>query len=323
MYHAFLRNILFYFLILFTIGIANIEGLMEVGIFSDFVISFVGFYTLLYGICWIHYGLLWRLYFEKGQYAKYGILFVILVLITSQVFNLGNPGDIKSWMANVFSSLVIIIFGLGISLIYKYVYIDRLKLRNDLINSQVEIAVLKNQMNPHFLFNALNNLYSLSLTEPQNISHHIEIIADMMRYQVEVSKKEQISLEEEIKFLQQYVSYEQLKIGKRGAINFEIRVDASPQISPMILFPLIENAVKYGSVVSQPCISISIILIGKQLSFYVENTYNVAFNTENNSTNIGIKNISRRLELLYPDQHKLIIEPYQDKYIVKLSLRLI
>jgi two-component system LytT family sensor kinase len=322
MYHAFLRNILFYFLILFTIGIANIEGLMEVGIFSDVVISFVGFYTLLYGICWVHYELLWKLYFEKGQYTKYIILLVILVIFTSQVVNLGNRGDINSWTATVFSSLVIIIFGLGISLIYKYVYIDRLKLKNDLINSQTEITVLKNQMNPHFLFNALNNLYSLSLTEPQNVSHHIEIIADMMRYQIEVTKKEQISLEEEIKFLQQYVSYEQLKIGKRGVINFEISVDTSLKISPMILFPLIENAVKYGSRVNQPFISISIILIGKQLNFYAENTYNVAFNTENNSTNIGIKNISRRLELLYPDQHKLIIKLDKDKYIIKLSLKL-
>lgn len=320
--HALLRNLFFYCLVLLIVAVANLGVIRELGMTSVEITEFLGFYTLIYGGCWVHNALCFNRYFAKGTYLTYSALVVGLVIVLTILLNIGNRNSTDSWFTNGLSSAIILVFGLGIQLIYRYVLVERQRLQTDLHNSRTEVWALKAQMNPHFLFNALNNLYALSVSEPERVPPHIEVISDMLRYQIDVSRKETIPLAEEIRFIRQYVCFEQLKLGKRGRIALHIQADESLFIAPMLLQPFVENAVKFGSRVSQPAITIQIMLTDHRLTFIVYNTVDPAPNTKPASTGIGIANTRRRLDLLFPDRYTLDIDEQPEQYRVHLTIDL-
>ena len=186
-------------------------------------------------------------------------------------------------------------------------------------------------MNPHFFFNTLNNLYALSLDKSERVPEVILKISDLMRYMLESSKNRKVELTQEINFLQNYLSLERLRISTNSDVNFNVagKTDGK-MIAPMLLIPFIENSFKHGVSTStmNKYVHIDLKIEEKNLFFFIENNKQEKNKQENNkedehsSSKSGLKNVTRRLDLLYPDRYKLYIEEKEKSYKVNLEIKL-
>jgi sensor histidine kinase YesM len=189
------------------------------------------------------------------------------------------------------------------------------------INMKTELEQLKSQVNPHFLFNTLNNLLVLTKTDSEKASVVLLGLSDLLRYQLYDSAKEKIVLSKDIAFIHNFLSLE--KIRKNDfiyAINTEGNMD-SLLLPPFLFIPFVENAVKHGaSTVGHSYLNLDFKITGKQLHFYSENSKPVV--KQQAIGGLGLGNIKRRLELLFPGNHTLQITDNVDKYIVNLTIPL-
>jgi LytS/YehU family sensor histidine kinase len=219
------------------------------------------------------------------------------------------------------SIFTVYLVGLGFYYTHKNILERNLLFKSELIDRDEEIRHLKAQLNPHFLFNALNNLYGASLTDPAETPDKILELSDLLRYQIESSKKERVALQDEILFIRKYLSYEQNRNPKLK-IDFETDVTyAQVDLSPMLFMPFIENAIKYSSHTDHPFCFLSIHSDKKNLVFKMRNNF-----TEDgrkfSGTNTGISNTKKRLELTYKNKHELLISDANNIYSVDLSIKL-
>ncbi|OCB68581.1 sensor histidine kinase [Flavobacterium piscis] len=188
----------------------------------------------------------------------------------------------------------------------------------DIMNFKSELSFLKQQLNPHFLLNAMNNLYGESLSDPDKLPDRILNLSDMLRYQIEATKKDYVFLEEEIAFIKKYIEYytfqnERLVVTQ----HFEGDYD-SIDIPPLFFLPLVENAVKFSAETPKPFINIDLKVKCSQLSFTLKNNY-LESGSRLSSTGIGIENLKRRLEV-YGLRHELNCKKEKNIFIVKLKI---
>lgn len=188
----------------------------------------------------------------------------------------------------------------------------------DIMNFKSELSFLKQQLNPHFLLNAMNNLYGESLSDPDKLPDRILNLSDMLRYQIEATKKDYVFLEEEIAFIKKYIEYytfqnERLVVTQ----HFEGDYD-SIDIPPLFFLPLVENAVKFSAETPKPFINIDLKVKCNQLSFTLKNNY-LESGSRLSSTGIGIENLKRRLEV-YGLRHELNCKKEKNIFIVKLKI---
>jgi len=190
-----------------------------------------------------------------------------------------------------------------------------------------ELKILKNQLHPHFLFNTLNNLYSMVLMKHPKASDVVIRLSDMMSYMLYECERDLIDLEKEIENLKNYIELEKIRYGKRLDISFETGGDVKTKlISPLLLLPFLENAFKHGVEKNELSSWVRVNLWVKEntLTYLVENNI-PALDYEEASpkmqSGIGLSNVKKRLELLYPNQHELeIIE--NETFLIKLNLNL-
>jgi two-component system LytT family sensor kinase len=201
---------------------------------------------------------------------------------------------------------------------------DRQKKEMEAEKLASELAFLKSQVNPHFLFNILNNICSLARKKSDETENAIIKLSQIMRYMLEDSKDEKVSLEKEVEYLQSYIELQRLRLPEMVKIDFSI--GGRPEllsIEPLLLIPFIENAFKHGvSYQDSSEINIRLLCRGQALSFSVEN--HIAKHqdeTIEQGSGIGLKNVIRRLELLYPGKHQLQISDDGKKYHVVLDLQ--
>jgi two-component system sensor histidine kinase AlgZ len=189
-----------------------------------------------------------------------------------------------------------------------------------------ELNFLKAQINPHFLFNTLNNLYYLAFSKSDNTTTVIEKLSQMMRYMIYDSNYPKVPLSKEIEYMKNYISLEQLRLNNQVPIRFEI--EGSPdnqQIAPLIFITFLENAFKHGvnNHSNDAWVNVSIRLDGSYCVYRVENSkLPPAADTKEGKSGIGLQNVQRRLELSYPGQYKLRIEDKPDRYAVQLNITL-
>jgi two-component system LytT family sensor kinase len=201
------------------------------------------------------------------------------------------------------------------------------KIRKELENQklQAELSFLKMQVNPHFLFNALNNIYSLAVMEKgQKTGDSIMKLSDLMRYVLYEKEDEQnrVSLDKEIRHINSYIDLEKLRHAGDIYINFAIEGDTNgKRIAPLLLFPLIENACKHG-ILTDPenPVNIQLTISDHQLYFTIENTINTYL--KDKVGGIGIPNVQKRLDLLYGGKSSLDITKSAGKFIVNLHVPL-
>ncbi len=187
-----------------------------------------------------------------------------------------------------------------------------------------ELLYLKVQINPHFLFNTLNSIYSLSIRKSEKTPNIVLKLADLMRYMIYTSSQKRVDLEAEIEYIKSYIDLQKLRLFDTVKILFEIKNnEVAYKIEPMLLIPFVENTFKYGISYTENCeINISIQIENNKLSLITENTvFNKKAEIENES-GIGLTNVKRRLHLLYPNKHILIVSEKENKYKVNLLINL-
>lgn len=188
-----------------------------------------------------------------------------------------------------------------------------------------ELRFLKAQINPHFLFNTLNNLYYLAFTNSPNTTQVIAKLSQMMRYMIYDSNHATVPMSKEIEYMENYISLEKLRLNNQIPINFEVKGQTDGlMIVPLIFITFLENAFKHGvsNNSENAWVNIFISVEGKQCTYRVENS-KIPKNTNNEEkSGIGLQNLQRRLALSYPDNYELKVEDETDKYSVELSINL-
>ncbi|MCP9290262.1 sensor histidine kinase [Gracilimonas sediminicola] len=186
--------------------------------------------------------------------------------------------------------------------------------------AKAELALLRSQVNPHFFFNTLNNLYSLVVHQSDKAPDVILKLSDMMRYTIYEGKKDRVPLKEEIEYLQRYIDLHKIRYQKEVVIKFEKPEETEATIAPLLLILPLENAFKHGveTMREGAFIHASVFEDDKKIVFRISNNFDEQ--TEETEKGIGLENLKKRLELLYPDQHKLEIEKEEGVFTVILEL---
>lgn len=200
-------------------------------------------------------------------------------------------------------------------------------LKNEML--EAESKFLKSQINPHFLFNTMNNLYSLAQVKSEQTPDAILRLSGILRYVLYDSEKKNVKLSQEVEYLKQYIDLSLLKDEDKSNVSVEIEElnDFDPEIAPLVLIPFVENAFKHSNVEDKEngFIKIKLLVKDSTLLFEVENS--VSGNIQKDETGgVGLENVIRRLELLYPKtagpQYKLNVNKQKDSYHVTLNLDL-
>lgn len=198
------------------------------------------------------------------------------------------------------------------------------KYKDELIKERQasEIALLRSQVNPHFLFNTLNNIYSLVYNKSDEAPEAVMKLSSIMRYMLYDSDTDVVAVNKEVEYLNSFIELQQLRITQKGFV--EMKVSGSMEnrtIAPMLLIPFVENAFKHGEKTHSPGIVINLNLESDKLIFTVENY--IKANPQvlsEESGGFGLENIKRRLGLLYPDKYELAINKSDDKYKIELTI---
>ncbi|WP_234733149.1 sensor histidine kinase [Tellurirhabdus bombi] len=232
-------------------------------------------------------------------------------------------------------ALIVVFFTWAYSLLFIGIRIYRHNRRQQVElqrqKAEAEIAALKSQVNPHFLFNTLNNLYGTALTGDTNrTAAGIEQLSGVMRHMVEESKRDRTPIQKEIQFLEDTVELHRMRLPKSDAISVQsiMEWDEQPgpngpvEIAPLLLVSFVENAFKYGISVSQNCfVHIQLNVEQGRLHFVCQNSI-VAANRLQSSTGTGIDNIRQRLQLIYPNRHILSLTEKDNVFRVELTIHL-
>lgn len=188
-----------------------------------------------------------------------------------------------------------------------------------------ELTALRNQLNPHFLFNTLNNLYALALDKSEKTPEVIERLSDILDYILYRCKAEYVPVAKEIGLIENYIALEKIRYGNRVTINFDHKIDAEAKIAPLLMLTFVENAFKHG--VSQELkkakIEISLTANESDILFSILNTKpnNSPGQHPEHGAPLGLKNVRQQLDLLYPKSHNLTIDDAADCYRARLKLK--
>ena len=197
---------------------------------------------------------------------------------------------------------------------------------------KAELSFLKSQINPHFLFNSLNSIYSLSNSKSEMTKDAILMLSDMMRYMLYESNSEKVPLHKEIEYIENYIALQQYRISKKDHISIRFNYDGEPNghnVEPLLFIPFVENAFKHGvSYNETSIIDIKLNILQDKLIFEALNSCpksdNLNFEKhKRNSSGFGLNNIAKRLDLLYPKKYRLQYDNGIDLFKAKLELNLI
>ncbi|WP_298894647.1 histidine kinase [uncultured Psychroserpens sp.] len=194
-----------------------------------------------------------------------------------------------------------------------------IRLKNE--KAKTELMHLKSQVNPHFFFNMLNNLYGLVDKDSKKAQELILKLSDMMRYSIYEGQKDTVLLSEEIDYLKNYIELHKMRYHKTIDIQFNVDIDDNDyQIMPLLFIILLENAFKHGveNLRENAYVYITMSAKHKQVHFDIKNNFDSTL--ENEQEGIGLENLKRRLELVYPKQHDLLISKTNDIFNAQLTI---
>ncbi|MEO8886302.1 MAG: sensor histidine kinase [Mucilaginibacter sp.] len=224
------------------------------------------------------------------------------------------------FVSTVFTSIIFIFFSVVLKLFVDWFVNERVQ--RDLENQRLsaELSFLKSQINPHFLFNSLNSIYSLAYQRSDTTPDAILKLSEIMRYMLYECNDNTVDLSKELHYLQNFIDLQKIRLGDKAYVDFKIEGKVTNQkIAPLLLIAFIENAFKHGvaSDASSP-IQLYVSILANQLQFYVHNKKHK--NNTDAVGGIGLNNVKRRLDLLYPGKYNLDIHDEKDTYTCELSL---
>ncbi|MFC0515948.1 histidine kinase [Mucilaginibacter angelicae] len=261
-----------------------------------------------------------------------GVMFIIGVpvgFITALVFDQAEPVFI---IFGFNSSIQILLTAPFAWIVYKRKIAGNqeiLTLKTALGRSTADLDFLRSQINPHFLFNALNTLYGTALQESsERTAEGIQRLGDMMRFMLQENMLEKILLVREIDYLNNYIALQKLRTQTSPDISIVLQIEEhvdALQIAPMLLIPFIENAFKHGISLREPShINISLQTKDNTLYFDVHNSIHpkMVNDTEKHNNGIGLENVKQRLILMYPNKHELVIRESAKDFFIHLTIQL-
>ena len=254
-------------------------------------------------IKWIPNWLIWTIF----------ILIAFVILIFNDVF---GKNEVFGIFAFFYFILLIFLLSRWIFLQIKSV----VRLKNE--KAKTELLHLKSQVNPHFFFNTLNNLYGLMEKDSKEREMVLKL-SDMMRYSIYEGQKDWVTLKDELDYLKNYIELQEIRYHKKSDVQFNPQID-NPQarVMPLLFIILLENAYKHGleNLEKNAYIHIDLTENKNEINFVIENNFELQQTP--NKEGIGLKNLQRRLELVYPNEHSLSFDVDTNIYKVKLSLKL-
>jgi len=187
---------------------------------------------------------------------------------------------------------------------------------------KAELALLKSQINPHFFFNTLNNLYGLVVEKSEQAPEVVLKLSDMMRYTIYKGKEDFVSLEDEVDYLENYIELHKIRYQKKVDIRFTKQIAEDYTIAPLLFIFLLENAFKHGveRMTADAYVRLNLMAQDHQISFVIENNFEAP--TTKKSIGIGLENLKKRLEHIYPNRHELQIDQQAPIYKVQLTINL-
>jgi hypothetical protein len=193
------------------------------------------------------------------------------------------------------------------------------------IEAGAELQLLKSQIHPHFLFNTLNNVYFLTLTESQKAPEMLIKLSDMLRYILDECNNPQVLLEKEIKMVEDYMALEKIRYGDNLEMNLQVKGDHHRKmIVPLLLIPLVENSFKHGTskMLKRPWVNLNISVEEQSLVFLLSNSKPDELSLPEHSGHIGLNNVKKRLHLLYPAAHELKIAETRNSFEIFMKIDL-
>lgn len=240
------------------------------------------------------------------------------------IFTLG--GDLKGRIYdNVIPHFFLVIAGASFKLMFDQINLQKKMAELGKEKAEAELNFLKSQINPHFLFNSLNSVYFLIDKNNPDARQALHKFSDMLRYQLYEANGEKIPIEKEIDYLQDYVHLQQLRKDE----NYDVQFNCSPEvknfsIEPLLLIPFVENAFKHISHKPNETnfVKLDLRRSNGYFEFVVENSCEKGIYTTEQHGGIGMNNVKRRLELLYPDTHQLNIDDRGETFKINLKLKI-
>lgn len=252
---------------------------------------------------------------------KTGLLYTIINLVQLEIWN-HDVLSIQSIAATAVNVVFMVALALLIRIALYWAKDQRKSTELQLQEHKLEVELLKAQINPHFFFNTLNNIYSLVYKKSDDAPAAVMKLSEIMRYIIYDSKSQMVQMEKEVELLYNYIELERLRSRDPGFIEIETKGNMSAHVVPPMLFlSFAENAFKHGKrKVKKPGIKFSIIVEEGKIKFKATNYILTEPHNNHIGEGIGMQNTRRRLELLYPKCHKLNIKKDNEKYEVSLEL---
>lgn len=297
--------------------------------FGDYY-SIGGIFGLVALATYLNLYLLIPRYLFLKKYKHYASFASLLVIATALLITFWlSELDQIDWFSRFIASIINVVFVLLMTIGGKFLieYLRKMMKLKEIENKQLkaELNLLKAQVNPHFLFNTLNNLYGL-ITQNQNqqASDVTLKLADLMRYLLESSKSDVVSLNKEIQFIDDYLSLEKIRLSQKTDIKFTVSgMNKELFVAPLLFIPLVENAFKHGlnTILADSFAHFSLSVQGNELFFEAINSVGKSpENSEKSGT--GLENLKKRLQLIYPQKHQLDIEQTSNQFKVILHIQL-
>ena len=294
-------------------------------VFTPLFIGGINFY-LFYFVITIKY-LKNHDYFKFSIYAiLFSVFTSFLSLINISLLGYFEPFDFE--VASIIFSLLfnLILGGLGsiMRIFFNWFAEQRYRQSLEKKNLETELALLKSQISPHFLFNTLNNIDVLIAKDAEKASVYMKKLSDILRFMLYETKDEVIPINLELEYIEKYIELQKIRTSNNSFVNFSINGKADElNIAPMIFIPFIENAFKHTSNKKTiDAITIRFDVLNDTIKFYCENFKHKSGNLIQKQSGLGINLIEQRLDLLYKDKHTLKIENSDEKYFVTLTIQL-
>ncbi|MBB6004328.1 sensor histidine kinase [Arcicella rosea] len=327
--YQFLNN-----LILF-LALASISLFTLFGEVANLIVGLTGLViglTQLLLIVGLHY-LSFKIvipYFANINYSKKNE--IVIPLLWLFVYGLFNIILYLLWyriaLTVYYFGLIIVphLLGFFSALIRWLFFQEKKQLQTQVFQKSAELITLRSQINPHFLFNAMNTLYAVALKEnAEKTSNGIQKLGDMMRFMLHENHQERIPLSKEIEYLENFIEIQRMRLDESHEIEIRVNIQTLNHeiyIAPMLLNPFVENAFKHGISFRKPSwIYITLTFDAQKLYFKVHNSLHPKNeNDTEKQSGIGLENVQKRLELIYPQRHTLEIQQSEQDYFVSLTL---
>lgn len=278
----------------------------------------------LAGVAWLNFRWPYQLVKRKARWYYHAwLLALYAVFVELLQWRSGREPELVD--ENMLVAILLTTGVAGLTLVYDMAQSRRERAELLQQKTAAELNNLRAQLNPHFLFNALNTVYSEAIRQGQDkLSQHIAELSGILRFALQHSQSEVVSLSEEVQFLRRYINLQQARLPHNPQRQFAIYIpnyaDHGSRIAPFLLLPFIENAFLYGLHPSEPCfISVQLQLLNNQLCFKVSNS--IIRPQTHRGAGLGIANVRQRLERLYPHRHQLDISARGDTFFVELCLK--